>query len=61
MPLADASDTVVTHAAPEETGRKANDNPCLARFRLDTIASDLIGSENLRLALADVWAARVGV
>jgi hypothetical protein len=61
MPLADTSATVLTHAAPEETGRKANDNPCLTRFRPDTIASDLLWFENLRSALADVLAARVAV
>jgi hypothetical protein len=61
MPLADDSATVVIQAAPEQTGRKANDNRCLASLRPDTIAGDLLWFEDRRLALADVLAARMAV
>jgi hypothetical protein len=61
MRLAHDSAIVVTHAPPEETGRKANDNPCRTSFRPDTIVSDSIWFENLYRALADVLAVRVTV
>jgi hypothetical protein len=47
MPSADDSVTVLTHAAFDEIGRTANDNPCRESLRPDTIASDLIPIENL--------------
>jgi hypothetical protein len=54
-----AIDPVVTQTAPAETVNRAADHPCRASFRPDTIASDLIWLENLRLAFADVLAVQV--
>jgi hypothetical protein len=55
--VADDTPAGVTHAVLDETGKTTSDNPCRARFRPGTIASDLICLEHLRLALADVLAA----